>query len=167
MDNNMDYGGSLMAEMNAWRKQEVFFEQYGSKHDLEDKRFLKMKLKEYDRIWMKHRNSATTDDEKALLRVVAFQRKKLEERLYPGLLSKLIRRTVLAIRTQIFGVRQQGPYGSGESYDAPQPQDFTTNNRQTSIDQPMSPDQSQSQKKFLGYDYGPKREQKKGNGMGL
>lgn len=101
------YADSLMAEVNAWNRFEKIFRESVGEEDMKERDFLKMKLKEFDRIWYSHpaTDKTGTIDERAMQIVVGYQRKKLEKALYPGLLRRLLHRARVYVAASIDGTR--------------------------------------------------------------
>jgi len=89
---------TLIAELTSWNRQEQKFRELFSEDALKDREFQKMKLDEYDRLYRKYSGMGTTTDEKALLVMVRFQKRKLERTLYPGILTRLLRRGFLTLK---------------------------------------------------------------------
>lgn len=83
---------TLITELGSWNRQEQKFRELFGADALKDREFQKMKLAEYDRLYRRHSGSVTTTDEKALLTMLRFQRSKMEKALYPGILTRLLRR---------------------------------------------------------------------------
>lgn len=83
---------TLFSALNEWNNTENMFKEVFGEDSLKDRDFRKMKLREYDRIWYTFRDKPATTDEKALMVMLRFQRKKLRVILYNGLLSRLISR---------------------------------------------------------------------------
>jgi hypothetical protein len=97
MDYAIDINGqgqSLFRELGAWNVQETRFAEIFSREALADREFRKMKLSEYDRLYHRYSTLATTSDEKALLTMLKFQRRKLERSLFPSLLGRLMHRAI-------------------------------------------------------------------------
>lgn len=82
--------GSLMEELSSWNQQESQFRNLFSDRALQDREFLKMKLKEFDRIWYKHNGQPQSAVEKALMMMMNYQRRNLQKSLYPGILTRLL-----------------------------------------------------------------------------
>jgi hypothetical protein len=92
---------TLMGELSSWNRQENKFRELFSDEALKDRDFMKMKIAEYDRLWLKYNGRVQTTDEKALLVMLRYQRRKLERTLYPGLLARIVRRSVMAVKVFI------------------------------------------------------------------
>ncbi len=90
---------TLMGELGSWNRQENKFRELFSDDALKDRDFMKMKLAEYDRLWLKYNGRVQTTDEKALLVMMRYQRRKLERTLFPRLLARIVRRTVMAVKS--------------------------------------------------------------------
>jgi hypothetical protein len=83
---------SLFAELGNWNRQENKFREIFSDDALKDREFQRMKLENYDLLYLKYAGKPLTQDEQAMLAMLQFQRRKMEKALYPGLLSRLIHR---------------------------------------------------------------------------
>jgi hypothetical protein len=94
MDNTLqNYKGStFMAELSGWNQQEQKFRSLFSDQALQDRDFLKMKLAEYNRIWYKYNGTVQSTDEKALMIMLRFHRRKLQKTIFPGLITRLLSR---------------------------------------------------------------------------
>jgi hypothetical protein len=92
---------TLMGELGSWNQQENKFRELFFEQASQDKVFLKMKLKEYSRIWYKYAHKASTTDERALLVMLQYQRHKLQTALYPGLLTRYVARTLSFIKSKL------------------------------------------------------------------
>lgn len=92
------YQNTLMAELERWNKQEQKFKQLFGDASVKDRDFQKMKLAEYDRLWYKYQDSTATTDERSMLVMLRFQRRKLEQALYPGLITRMVRRAFVALK---------------------------------------------------------------------
>lgn len=80
---------TLVAALTEWNHTESLFKQHFGEESLRDRDFMKMKLKEYDRMWYSFNGRPLTRDERALMRMLRFQRRKMRRTLYRGLLSRL------------------------------------------------------------------------------
>jgi len=83
---------TLFNELSSWNAQENSFRQLFSDDVLKDRDFLKMKLAHYDKLYYKYGSSPRTTDEQAMVTMLGYQRRKMERSLYPGLLTRLLRR---------------------------------------------------------------------------
>lgn len=101
--NNKD---TLMHGLTAWNKIENMFRDVFSEDSLKDRDYLKMKLAEYDRLHYRHSGTAQTTDERALSSMLRFQRRKMERSLYPGLLTRMVRRALRYLSPAINGRRE-------------------------------------------------------------
>lgn len=91
MDMVQKYMGSeLMAELESWKRQEDQLKKLFSAEVVQDKEFLKLKLKEFDRIFYKHRYDNPTTDERAVMTVLKYQRLMMQKSLYPGLITRMV-----------------------------------------------------------------------------
>lgn len=100
------YADSLMAELGSWSKQEHKFRELFGNDAIRDRDFQKMKLAEYDRLWQKYQGKAMTTDEKSMLVMLRFQRRKLEKTLYPGILRRIFHRAAVGIKALVANRRQ-------------------------------------------------------------
>lgn len=85
---------TLFSELGNWNRQENKFREVFSDEALKDREFQKMKLETYDRLYNKYRGKPLTQDERAMLTMLRFQRRKMEKALYPGLLTRMLRRGI-------------------------------------------------------------------------
>ncbi len=92
---------TLVSELNVWNRRENQFMELFSPQAVKDREFQKMKLAEYNRLWYAYNGKATTTDEKALLTMLGFQRRKMEKSLYPGILTRLVRRGIAYLKAVI------------------------------------------------------------------
>jgi hypothetical protein len=97
---------SLMVELGTWNRQENKFREIFGDHALKDREFKKMKLSEYERLSSLYAGAATTTDEKAMVRMLQFQRRKLTKDLYPGLIRRAFHRLVVFFRSEINAKRE-------------------------------------------------------------
>ncbi|MEZ2442734.1 hypothetical protein AB6805_13515 [Chitinophaga sp. RCC_12] len=111
------YANSIMAELHDWSKLEADLSQIfkrGAIEGLDDRDFKKLTLSEYDRIVSIYSGNAVTRDEKVWFKVLQYQRAKLEKSLYPGLLTRLLRRVIrnmrqpAELRNEAYMARQAG-----------------------------------------------------------
>lgn len=100
---------TLMAELGSWNRQEQKFRELFSDDALRDREFLKMKLGEYDRLYLRYTGAVSTTDEKAMLVMLRFQRKKMERTLYPSLITRLVRRGLSKIKSMLLRIGQRQP----------------------------------------------------------
>lgn len=154
---------TLMGELGSWNRQENKFRELFSAAALKDRDFMKMKLAEYDRLWLKYSGKAQTTDEKALLVMMRYQRRKLERRLYPGLLTRLVRRSVMAVRVFIRKRRESSLKKQQDlSYDfGPIPVPKAGNNLE------QTREMQKQQNKRYGQDMGRRLPHKNGHGQSL
>ena len=95
----MEYGleihreATLQAALAEWKHTEDLFSHHFDKDALNTRDFMKMKLKEFDRMWYAFNGRPLTKDERALMRMVRFQRRITRRMLYPGLPGRLWNRT--------------------------------------------------------------------------
>lgn len=83
---------TLMSELRNWNQQESKFGALFGQDALQDREFLKMKLEHYDQLYYKYNGKAQTPDEKAMMTMLRFQRRKMERSLHPGLLRRMLHR---------------------------------------------------------------------------
>jgi hypothetical protein len=83
---------TLMSELRNWNQQENKFGALFGQDALKDREFLKMKLENYDQLYYKYNGKAQTPDEKAMMTMLRFQRRKMERSLHPGLLRRMLHR---------------------------------------------------------------------------
>jgi len=83
---------TLMSELRNWHQQENKFGALFGDDALKDREFLKMKLEHYDQLYYKYNGKAQTPDEKAMMTMLRFQRRKMERSLHPGLLRRMLHR---------------------------------------------------------------------------
>lgn len=81
-----------MSELSNWNQQETKFGALFGQEALKDREFLKMKLENYDQLYYKYNGKAQTPDEKAMMTMLRFQRRKMERSLHPGLLRRMLHR---------------------------------------------------------------------------
>lgn len=89
---------TLSGELGNWTRQEHSFAKLFTPDALKDREFQKMKLAEYDRLWLKYSGGVKTTDEKALMDMLRFQRRKMEKTLYPRILTRVFRKIVSAVK---------------------------------------------------------------------
>lgn len=90
----MEKKAMLISELDEWNRMEDLFRNTFGESSLGDRQFLKMKLKEYERLYHFYNGKTNlTKDEKAMLLMLRFQRRNLRKTLYPGLLTRMMYRT--------------------------------------------------------------------------
>lgn len=89
----MHRGATLQGALAEWKHTEDLFSRHFDRESLDTRDFRKMKLREYDRMWYAFNGRPLTKDERALMRMVRFQRRITRRTLYPGLLGRLWNRT--------------------------------------------------------------------------
>lgn len=133
-----------------------------------------MKLKEFDRLWIKYRGGSGHPDREALLTVVAFQRKEMEAALYPdlaGWLRKMLHRARVEVFHKLAGTREQRE--EAYAYNLPGPSRPRQQARGQDPEQGISPAEGQGHKRstdlgqFKGWDYGGKKQNNQSKGLGL
>ncbi|WP_214072588.1 hypothetical protein [Mucilaginibacter sp. dw_454] len=97
---------TLMSELSNWNQQENKFGALFGQEALKDREFLKMKLENYDQLYYKYNGKAQTPDEKAMMTMLRFQRRKMERSLYPGLLRRILHRGRARLRAMWTGNRE-------------------------------------------------------------
>lgn len=83
---------TLVSELGSWNRQENRFRELFSDDALKDREFIRMKLGHYHTLYYKYRGTERTTDERAMMMVLRFQRRKMERTLYPGLIRRLLYR---------------------------------------------------------------------------
>ena len=154
---------NLLAELSSWNKQERQFRDLFSEQALKDHSFLRLKLSEYNRLHQKYVTTVTTTDERALLLMLRFQKAKLEKKLYPRLITRLLYRSFNALRQTITAQRDHAKLTrESDKYLNP----ITTNSfgMSSQID---TPGQENTSKKRHGFDYGRRFDNQKKNGMSV
>lgn len=109
-------GSELLAELRSWNQQEQEIRVAFSDQALQDKTFLKIKLKEYDRIWHKHRGGEHTLDEKTIMLMLQYHRRKIQKAIYPGLLTRMVVQTFNFLTAKI---KQRKVIKKPEPYNSP------------------------------------------------
>lgn len=112
-------GSSLTEDLKSWNQQESQFRNLFSEQALIDKEFLKMKLKEFNRIWYKYSGIPQSPVEGALMMMLNYQRRKLQQSLYPGLLTRLLVRAFTFSKAYISQRLAQPPKPTVPLYYAP------------------------------------------------
>jgi hypothetical protein len=116
----MEYGwdmderrASIFSALDEWTRFEALSTEKFGAESLKDRDFRKLKLQEYDRLYNIY-NSRTdlTRDERGMLLMLRFQRKKLAKALYPRLIRRLYNRATSFIRLRILGSRAKDPFQS-------------------------------------------------------
>jgi hypothetical protein len=97
---------TLMSELGNWNQQENKFGALFGQDALKDREFLKMKLEHYDSLYYKYNGKAQTPDEKAMMTMLRFQRRKMERSLHPGLLRRMLHRGRARLRAMWAGNRE-------------------------------------------------------------
>jgi hypothetical protein len=97
---------SLMVELGVWNRQENKFREIFGEHAVKDRDFKKMKLSEYERLSHLYARGANTTDEKAMIRMLQFQQRKLTKDLYPGLIMRAIHMLIVFFRSEISAKRE-------------------------------------------------------------
>ncbi|TDX00514.1 hypothetical protein [Dinghuibacter silviterrae] len=95
---NVQETKTLFKEMGDWNRQESMFRELFSEESLKDRDFMRMKLENYDKLYHKYNGKPLTTDEKALMRMLRFQRRKMEKILYPGLLRRMLHRGTALVK---------------------------------------------------------------------
>lgn len=91
---------SLISEIREWKQIEENVEKDNRiKDPLDDVDYMKMRLREYDRIYYKYRDGGPfTKDEQAYFIVLQFQRKKIRKFLYPRQLTRMFQSAKVAFQ---------------------------------------------------------------------
>lgn len=100
------YTSTVMAALEEWNSRERIFKQVFSEAAAGDREFLKIKLSEYDNIYLRHSQNAQSRDERAMLAMLRYQRHKLERVLYPSLLARIGRKVYIFLRPAVDGKRE-------------------------------------------------------------
>jgi hypothetical protein len=98
---------TLMGELRNWNQQENKFGVLFGQEALNDREFLKMKLEHYDSLYYKYNGKAQTQDERAMMTMLRFQRRKMERSLHPGLLRRMLHRGRARLRAFLTGNRER------------------------------------------------------------
>ena len=117
---------SLITSLQSWNRQEQQFHQLFGEGALKDPEFVRMKLRQYDRMYYGYGSKASTTDEKAMMLMLSFQRKKLRKSLYPGLLRRTLHRAVVKIGAVIRSARERQ-----QPIQMPSSVDYTTRSIET------------------------------------
>jgi hypothetical protein len=97
---------TLMSELSSWNQQENKFGALFGQEAVKDREFLKMKLENYDQLYYKYNGRAQTPDEKAMMTMLRFQRRKMERSLHPGLLRRMLHRAGARLKAMWTGSRE-------------------------------------------------------------
>ncbi|MEE1946397.1 hypothetical protein VRU48_14835 [Pedobacter sp. KR3-3] len=89
---------TLVTELGNWNRLENQFRELFSEQALKDREFMKMKLGEYERLAYKYAGAPKTADERAMQVILNFQRTKMRRAIYPGILSRLVYRSLVLLR---------------------------------------------------------------------
>jgi hypothetical protein len=89
---------TLMSALGNWNLQENKFRELFGDDALRDREFMKMKLDHYDGIFHKYNGRPQTQDERAMMTMLHFQRRKMERSLHPGFLRRVLHRVVARIK---------------------------------------------------------------------
>lgn len=154
---------TLLGTLNVWNDTENMFKGVFGDEALKDRDFRKMKLREYDRIWHAFRDKPLTTDEKALMVMLRFQRKKLRTTLYPGLLSRLISRIGGYIRHLLTEPATRIPKGMSDAHRYSDNL-LRFNNKNNGSRQAAQKEYSQRRSNHVGHDHGRRKDRKQGNG---
>ncbi len=93
---------TLFHHLTEWNQIEKLCRSLLPKDALGEKKFLKLRLAEYDRLHERHGGSSTlTRDERVMATMMRIERSELEKHLYPSLLSRMLRRAFLYLRSPI------------------------------------------------------------------
>ena len=108
-------GSSFFSALTGWNHTEDLFREHFGEDSLLDREFLKLKLREYDRMWYRFSRNALTRDERALLSMLRIQRRWLRKTLYHGSMRRLWNRLFRFAAFQIGG-RQRAIGVRDDSY---------------------------------------------------
>lgn len=98
---------TLHGELMQWNRIEDLLQECFKGDHKNDRDFHKMKLAEYDRLYYRYgKETDLSRDERALMAVISYKRKKLAKAVYPGLIRRLLQRVVTAI---VFRIRPVTP----------------------------------------------------------
>lgn len=98
---------TLIGSLSSWNRQEQQFAQLFGEQALKDREFTRMKLQEYNRLYYQFGKKAATTDERAMILMLRFQRKKMTKALYPGLLRRLAYRLIVKAVATVKATRRQ------------------------------------------------------------
>lgn len=168
-----NFPDSLAGELSNWKRQEQFFAEFGSAKDFQTIRFKRMKLKEFDRLWLRYRTGGDHPDREALLNVVKFQRKEMEAALYPGLagwMRKMLHRAKVEAWHKLLGAKEEPAYRLPEEIqgkiDRYPPKEQHAGQAQ-SADLDQGHRQSTDLGQIHGWDYGGRKQNNRGKGLGI
>lgn len=162
--NSEDYMENAEKDLAAWKQVEDAFVNSGYEKDLSSRSFKKKKLKEMDRIWYKYGGHKGHSSMNAHMLIVSIQRRKLEKSLYAGLsgwILQMARRGVLRLWMETVGPRDQSAISQTFSIDQDRPRPSS------SLEQEHTQGQGQHKGKIQGWDYGPQKQRKPGQGLGM
>ncbi|MET6998664.1 hypothetical protein [Chitinophaga defluvii] len=97
--NNIHPVNRVENDLHQWRSREERFSKLFSFNLSGNKALLKEKLRYYDSVASKYRNTASPD-ERFALRMLRQERNQIERKLYPNLLLRLLRRLIVPVRQQ-------------------------------------------------------------------
>lgn len=104
---------TFFSALDEWNHfEDLSREKYGA-DSLKDRDFQKLKLREYERLYRFY--NVRTDlsrDERAMLLMLGFQRKKLRKALYPGQISRVLYRIGSYLRAKVQGAKINDPFGA-------------------------------------------------------
>lgn len=150
---------TLMDAFREWNRSEDMFREAFGDGALEDRDFLKLKLREYDRIWHTFNGKPLSKDEKALMVILRFQRRKLRRGLYRGLLTRFLNRAGSYIRFLLQVRRTRAvPTQVGDHR-------YLTNTPglvKEGKDNDQQKQEERYQRKYNNHDLGPKRKTDRG-----
>jgi len=108
MENQMQsYSNTLMAEVSDWNQHEKeWIRLSGDDEFLKDPDFLKLRLREYERIASRFGNVVASKDNRYAMAILTYHRRKLERAIYPSRARRLLRRIVRFLAPPISAKRE-------------------------------------------------------------
>lgn len=97
--NNTNSVNRVENDMQQWRSKEERFSKLFSFNLSNNKSLLKERLRYYDNIASKYRDTASPD-ERFALRMLRQERSQIERKLYPSLFLRLLRKLIVPVRQQ-------------------------------------------------------------------
>ncbi|GEM_PF-3235288 len=116
----MEYGWDIdqrtptfFSALDEWKHfEDLSSEKYGA-DSLKDRDFQKLKLREYERLYRFYNGRVDLSrDERAMLLMLGFQRKKLRKALYPGQIRRVLHRIGSFLSAKIQGAKTKDPFGT-------------------------------------------------------
>lgn len=100
------YSGTLMAELGAWNRQEKAIGEVFGNDSLKDRDFLKIKLREYERLSSGFRTGTLSRDERSMMTMLKYQRRKIARVVYPGLIRRMLHKAALLLKPALNNKRE-------------------------------------------------------------